>query len=144
MTIQQAGDRWKGADRADLEAFVADQGSDELRVTRVMPVACVCGAERFEVAVGDDQDAARRRCVRCGDERLMLDSAARWDEDDEPAEHACDCEGEVFEVAVGAAPGGRASWAVLVGVRCVECGLLDVVADWDVRAGSAEELAAGV
>ena len=133
MTIDASGEYWKGTEAADLKAFLEDYEAGGYPVARVVPAACTCGAGRFEIALSDDGDAVRRRCARCGEEKLMLDSAEHWDADDEPDECACPCEGEVFEAAVGFAcrDDGSIRW-VSVGLRCVECGILGVYADWKI------------
>ncbi len=144
MTIAQAGDYWKGSEAADLEPFIKGYEAGGQPVTTVVTAVCTCGSRQFEVTVSDDEDAARRRCVRCGDERLMLDSDRRWDEDDDPDECACPCEGEVFDVAVGFARAGNhhdgaITWAS-VGLRCIECGTLGVYADWKVDPAASAQL----
>jgi hypothetical protein len=133
MTIDASGEWWVGTEAADLEPFLKDYEAGGYPVSKVVPVACACGSSHFEVALADDEDAVRRACVRCGAEALMLDSAEHWDDEEEHDECACPCEGEVFEAAVGFAhrKDGSIKW-VSVGLRCVECGILGVYADWKI------------
>ncbi|RYE86195.1 MAG: hypothetical protein EOO75_16025 [Myxococcales bacterium] len=140
MTIDASGEYWKGTEAADLKPFLVDYEAGGYPVAEVVPAACTCGGGRFEVALSGDEQAVRRRCVSCGEEKLMLDSAEHWDDEDED-ECACPCEGEVFEAAVGLARREDASikW-VSVGLRCVECGVLGVYADWKIDYSPSEHL----
>lgn len=146
MTIDTSGDYPRGTEAADLAPFLEVHLSGGLYpMKQAVEARCACGSLSFEVALSDNGDAARRACARCGVEVVMLDSADRWDEDADYGDCSCPCEGEVFEVAVGMAPhaDGR-SHDIAVALRCVECGILGVYAEWEIEGASLDQLTRSV
>jgi len=130
--INRTGHVWHGEDFADLteylEAFTAESHS----AGKIVPVRCVCGESQFRLVLDDDEGCARYRCLNCGHEAFIADSADYWDDAD-PGEAECPCGSERFErgVAYSLRDDGNIRW-VTVGARCFVCGLLGAYVDWKI------------
>jgi hypothetical protein len=85
----------------------------------------------FYVEADPVNAAFRRRCLACGLVHHTLDSEEHWAH---PPMHVCStCGQSMFEVAYGLhVEGGATVTWVAVGVRCVGCGTLDGVTDFNV------------
>jgi hypothetical protein len=86
----------------------------------------------------DGDSAARRACLACGAREFIADSEDYWD-DDEGADYMCGCPcgAEEFAGAVGFClreDGQDVRW-VLVGLRCLACGMLGIYEDWKISYG---------
>ncbi|MDG6101888.1 hypothetical protein Daura_37490 [Dactylosporangium aurantiacum] len=132
-----------GASFEDLAAFLRRCQPGGHPVDLVRECVCrSCGGRRFQLRVATITSAVRRVCLDCGQEAFIADSMEWWDDDAEVGCCACLCGHEAFAAAVGfslhepdppdSAPDVR--W-VLVGGRCLACGLLGVYEDWKVSWG---------
>ena len=106
--------------------------------------ASCCDDSGFGVVLDDEVGAAVRRCLECGGETPMLDSADVLAEAD-LGDAACPCGGEAFDVAVGFAllPDGEVRW-VSLGLRCRADGRPGVYADWKIDYAPSRHLLAAV
>jgi len=144
MAINRDGGWWRGTIASDIEAYLREFTAQIRPASLFIHARCTCGSPRFKVEADDGKNAARRTCMSCGGERLMLDSGRRWGQG-HPQGCRCPCGGEVFEVAAGFTHrADRSVQRVTLGMRCVSCGMLGVYADWDVPPGETMSLYAGV
>lgn len=147
MTLRTAGGQQTAETAQDLQEWLRGlQGCPA--VARTKRARCHRPAHGdepgswFYVEADPHAGVARLRCLGCGDVRPVLDSADRWTF---PAAWACaNCNQPIGEVAFGVDEAdGVATW-VAVGVRCVECGHLQGVADFVVAPTDVDELAASL
>ena len=92
---------------------------------------CTCGHNLFRLAVDDNEGAAIRLCVSCGNQHPIGDSL-EFLEDAELEECECPCGQSSFEITVGVAlyfGSNDVKWLYL-GCRCPHCGLTACYADW--------------
>src|SRR5262249_42676683 len=107
---------------------------------------CGCSGDVFKLAFDESAGVARRTCVACGNEHIMCDGADYIDEVQEWEEPACPCGGESFRVAVGVhlyENSEDVRWLYL-GLRCAQCSLVGVYADWKNEFNGYKELLADV
>ena len=128
----------RGATFDDLAAFLRAPEPGGYPVHEVRECVCrSCGGRAFEVAVLEEEQAARRTCLGCGEREFIADSAEYWDDDAE-ADHlcACPCGEEEFAgaVAFSVREGGDIRW-LWVGLRCLACGTMGVYEDWKIDYG---------
>jgi hypothetical protein len=99
----------------------------------------------FYVEADPDAAVARRRCLSCGTSTDTLDSAEHWNV---PRMWSCPgCSQSIGEVAAGfhtdGDHDGLVSWVVLA-IRCVECGAIDGLTDFNVDPAAFDEVAARI
>ena len=129
---------------SDLDAYLRSFAAGGYPVDRVQHATCVSCAEStagFTVALDDEAGAAVRRCVRCQDEFVMLDSRDALD-DAQLGDATCPCGHAEFDVAVGfsmRADELEVRW-VSVGLRCRRDGLIGVYTDWKVDYSPSKQL----
>jgi len=140
MTIDKSGEWWKGSAPPDLDEYLADYTEGSYPADRFEHARCACTCARFRLEVDDEAGCARRSCVACDKQHLMLDSGDHWSEAT-PEECACPCGGEVFELAVAFSHRADRSirW-VTIGARCVACGVLGAYSDWKIDYEPADHL----
>ena len=129
------------AARDDLDRYVRDFAAGGYPVAQVVHATCGCGADAgFSVVLDDDEGAAVRRCLSCGDSLAVLDSADHLDGAD-LGDAACPCGAEAFDVAVGFSllDDGEVRW-VSLGLRCRADGRLGVYADWKIDYTPSQQL----
>ncbi|MEV0134980.1 hypothetical protein AB0H83_41825 [Dactylosporangium sp. NPDC050688] len=131
-----------GASFDDLAAFLRRAEPGGHPVDEVRECVCrSCAGRRFQVQVAAITSAVRRTCLDCGQQAFVADSVEWWDDDAEVGSCACLCGQEAFAAAVGFSlhepdeQGGRDVRWVVVGARCLACGLLGLYEDWKVRWG---------
>jgi hypothetical protein len=94
-------------------------------------VECFCTGRRFRLALDEEQGAARRVCVNCGDVEWIADGGDYADEA-EPEACECLCGGDAFELTIGVslyADSNDVRW-LYVGARCPACCLSGCYGDW--------------
>lgn len=97
----------------------------------------------FYVEADPQAAVARRRCLGCGTSTDSLDSAEHWNV---PRMWSCPhCAQSIGEVAAGfhSDKDGLVSWVAL-GVRCVGCGALDGLTDFNVEPAPFDQVAAQI
>ncbi|MBF9128553.1 hypothetical protein I0C86_06050 [Plantactinospora sp. S1510] len=133
-----AGFSKRGATFDDLAAFLQQPDPGGYPVQAVRECVCrSCGGRSFEVALMEEERAARRTCLTCGESEFIADSEEYWDDDTEVDHYcACSCGGEEFAGAVGYSlrEDGDVRW-VFVGLRCLACGGLGIYEDWKISYG---------
>jgi hypothetical protein len=85
----------------------------------------------------EEEQAARRTCLTCGEREFIADSAEYWDDDPEfDCYCACPCGGEEFAATVGYSlhEDGDARW-IFIGLRCLACGSRGTYEDWKISYG---------
>ena len=136
-----------GATFEDLAAFLRRPEPGAYSIDAVRECVCgSCGGRSFEVALRPEQQAARRTCLDCGTREYIADSDEHWDGDSDgdtevDAYCGCLCGEESFAGAVGFSlrDDGDVRW-VVVGLRCLACGLLGVYEDWKINYGPSAHL----
>jgi len=131
MVLREVGGVLKGEDEQDLRAFLTQlEGSPKVHETLVL----ACDNHEDDrptwtyVEAHASAGVARRRCLQCAKTSYALDSEARWTR---TQMWACgSCGQSIAELAAGLSipDGEHVTWVVL-GLRCVECGRIDGVAD---------------
>jgi hypothetical protein len=143
--IDRTGPWWKGENFDDLVAYLREFTSQNYPAERFAQSLCrSCGETTFALELDDEQGCARRRCYACGTVEFIGDSAEVWDEA-EPAEAACPCGNESFElgVAFSLRSDGDIRW-ITVGARCTACGVLGAYVDWKIDYSPTDHLLAAV
>jgi hypothetical protein len=131
MVLRVVGGVRTGEDVEDLRSFLTSlEGAPEVHETVVL----TCGNHEDEqpswtyVEADARAGVARRRCLQCARTTDVLDSADRWTH---PPMWSCkNCRQSITEVVAGlsVADGEHVTWVVL-GARCVECGLVEGLTD---------------
>lgn len=144
--IDRSGKWWRGDDSGDLGEYLGQfSAAAGYPATRITASRCSgCGGAEFSVELDADDGGAQRRCTACGAVAFIGDSAEHWG-DAEPAQAACPCGGERFEVCVGFAlrDDGDVRW-IYVAARCTACGILGVYADWKIDYSPTDHLLTAV
>lgn len=95
----------------------------------------------FYVEADATEAVARRRCLSCGDSNDVLDSAEHWNA---PRMWSCSgCGHSIAEVAAGLhlEDADQVTWVALA-ARCVECGAVEGLTDFNVDPTHVEDLVA--
>lgn len=93
----------------------------------------------FYVEADANEAVARRRCLSCGDSHDVLDSAQHWTA---PHMWSCPtCGQSIAEVAAGLHVEDAAVTWVALGARCVDCGAIDGLTDFNVGPAPYDEIA---
>lgn len=135
MALQRVAGHRTGEDSDDLQHWLESlDGCPAVHTT----VLATCespvhgdDAPTWFYVEGDAAGAiARRRCLGCGLVKHVLDSEAHWTH---PPMRCCGtCGQSMFEMAAGLhVRSGEVTWAV-IGLRCVGCGCLDGLTDFNV------------
>lgn len=146
MALRKRGKHRYGDGQPDIRDEVLRYSKDNAYVAQhFADAACPCGGQVFRVLLDDEQGAAARTCIVCGDQHPIGDSEEYLDEA-HLGQCACPCGGEVFEVTAGVAlyEGSEDVKWLYLGFRCPACGLIAVYGDWKCEAGGFRELLARV
>lgn len=91
MAKKKKGKYWYGTELADLQSEIKRYSKPEVEASKFSTSQCICGSNQFRLASDEDAGAAKRTCVKCGDEKLMGDSD-EYAADANFEEHSCICE----------------------------------------------------
>ena len=145
MTLRTVAGRRIGETAADLQAWLRQlDGCPSISQT----VLATCPSEQhadepatwFYVEADARESIARRRCLSCGRTCDVLDSAEHWTF---PRMWSCSgCGQSIAEVAAGLhlEDSDDVTWVALA-ARCVECGAIEGLTDFNVDPTSADDLA---
>jgi hypothetical protein len=146
MALRKRG-KWRYGDgQADIRAEILRYSKGvEYLAQHYADAVCRCGGLVFRLRLDDEQGAAIRQCVACGDEHPIGDSDEFLAEA-ELEECACPCGGEEFEITVGVSlyDGSEDVKWLYLGCRCPACGLTAVYGDWKNEYSGYRELLARV
>jgi hypothetical protein len=153
MALKVRGDYYYGSGPRDVWAYCVRRNRNVgmTPVTHWRQAVCTassgrprrrCGHKVFRVVLSEEDGAfAQRTCVKCGHAHEMLKDDTPlpegYDDDFEPVDCVCVCEGTEFQVVGVTAPRDRrrpdtADWFYL-GLRCVRCGCVGTYAYWQER-----------
>jgi hypothetical protein len=145
MTLKKRGKYYYGDNQADIREEVLRYSKFEYVAHHFADAICECGGKLFQLALDDRQGAALRKCVGCGIEHPMGDSANYL--------HVAKleiriyiCGADQFEITVGVSlydDSEDVRW-LYVGCRCPKCGLTGVYGDWKNEFNGYRELLARV
>jgi hypothetical protein len=148
MTLRTVAGRRTGENAEDLRDWLTGlEGCPAISHTVLTscpnPVHGDEPATWFYVEADAGASVARRRCLSCGTTTDTLDSAEHWNI---PRMWSCPgCSQSIGEVAAGfhSDDDARVSWVALA-IRCVECGGIDGLTDFNVEPAPVDEIAARV
>jgi ferredoxin-like protein FixX len=134
-----------GESAADLGTWLAHLDGCPT-VNRALPLECENPshgdepATWFYVEADATESIARRRCLSCGTSRDSFDSGEHWTA---PRMWSCPtCGQSIAEVSAGLhVEDDEVTWVALA-VRCVECGTIAGVTDFNLDPTSVDEVAA--
>lgn len=132
MALIKRGKHWYGDSQADISAELLRQSLlNEYPAEHFADAVCSCGGRGFRLNIDDNEGAAVRVCVSCGDEHPIGDSAEYLD-DAELEECECPCGRNTFEITVGVSlyEGSEDVRWLYLGCRCSACGLIGCYGDW--------------
>jgi ferredoxin-like protein FixX len=144
VVLRTVAGRRTGESTEDLESWLV-QLQDCPPVTRTVLTTCtnaVHGGEPatwFYVEADAETAVARHRCMSCGDSQDVLDSAEHWNF---PRMWACpSCSQSIAEIASGLHTDehGAVNWLALA-ARCVDCGTIDGLTDFNLDAMPTDEV----
>lgn len=152
MALQTVAGHRTGESAADLQTWLTQLDGCP-KITRTALVSCSNPvhadepATWFYVQADPRKAVAQRRCLSCGDTRDVLDSGEHWNA---PRMWSCPtCSQSIAEVAAGLhVPDDdnddhHVTWVAL-GARCVDCGTLDGLTDFNVEPGSYDAVVAQI
>lgn len=139
MVLQTVAGRRTGENADDLRSWLSRlDGCPTVSQTVLVTCGNVVHADEagtwFYVEADAREAIARRRCLSCGDSHHLFDSAEHWSA---PRMWSCPtCGQSIAEIAAGlhidGEGAGRAvSWVALA-ARCVDCGTIDGLTDFNV------------
>jgi hypothetical protein len=136
MVLKKVAGTRRGEDAEDLRSSLSSL-PDAPAVSETVVLACAQHGDERPTWAYVEADAtagvARRRCLSCATVVHVLDSESRWTH---PPMWACrGCGQSIVEVAAGLSvrDGEHVEWVVL-GARCVECGMLSGLTDLVIEA----------
>lgn len=145
-------DGWvTGTEAADLLGYLGDFAArpevSAIDVSR--PARCACGGDAFKIEFFATCGVGRLTCAACGARRFVADAAEHWEdtfEEEDLFEYACpNCDAAEANAALGlsvhAGDPDRVRWMYLV-TRCTACGLIGLLYEAGVSAGSAADFLA--
>jgi hypothetical protein len=142
--IDKSGKWWTGETFEDLAEYLALLVEDEYPVHTVLEPQCLCGGRVFKIHRDATEGVARRTCIACGTNAFICDSGEHWSEA-RPRLVKCPCGESAYQVAVGFSKrdSGEIKW-ILVGERCVACGILGASVDWKIDYSPTDHLYAAI
>jgi len=152
VVLQTVAGRRTGENADDLRRWVSRlDGCPTISQTVLATCANAVHADEaatwFYVEADAREAIARRRCLSCGDSHHVFDSAEHWNA---PRMWSCPtCGQSIAEVAAGLHvddadnPDGLVSWVALA-ARCVDCGTLDGLTDFNVEPMPYDEVVAQI
>lgn len=130
--LNQRGKYWYGDSQADIRGEVLRYSKRNGYSAQYFADAiCSCGNREFQLSLDDNEDAAIRRCSKCGIQHAIGDSGDYLD-DAKLEECGCPCGTDDLEITVGVslyANSEDVRWLYL-GCRRPQCGLTAVYGDW--------------
>lgn len=114
--------------RTEITSFSIHTGYE---TTQFADALCSCGGRLFQLAMDENEGAAVRTCIKCGDQHPIADSA-EYLADAELQDSCCLCDADQFEITVGVSlyhASQDVRW-LYIGCRCPSCGLTGVYGDW--------------
>lgn len=143
MVLRTVAGRRAGETAEDLRTWLS-QLPDCPPITQTVLTVCRNArhvdepASWFYVEADARVAVARRRCLSCGDSNDVLDSGAHWNA---PRMWGCPtCGQSIAEVAAGLhVEGDKVTWVVLA-ARCVECGTIDGLTDFNVGPATVDDV----
>lgn len=145
MVLRTVAGRRTGENADDLQTWIRQlDGCPEISRT----VLATCANERhadepatwFYVEADARAAVARRRCLSCGDSHDVLDSGEHWSA---PRMWSCPtCGQSIAEVAAGLhADDDQVTWVALA-ARCVDCGAIEGLTDFNVEPATIDDVLA--
>lgn len=129
-----------GKEPDDLVGYLHSLSDDPDYVEEFRLARCGCGSVEFRFHADYDEEVCRRTCVKCRVKHWLCDCEAYSNRARRQKWVCPGCEKSVVNVGVRfllyQSRGGV--WFIIVGVRCVSCGLMDCPLSWKVAAGPAE------
>ena len=124
----------------DLEAGLLSLPGPTDYVNEFRLARCECGSVEFRFHADYHEEVCRRTCVKCRGKHWLCDSA-QYSRRARRQKWVCPSCGEsvvnigvrflLYQSRLGV-------WFIVVGVRCVACGLMECPLSWKVAAGPAE------
>ena len=148
MVLRTVAGRRTGETADDLQAWLRGlEGCPEISRTVLTTCPNEIHADEpatwFYVEADATEAIARRRCLSCGHSNDVLDSGEHWSA---PRMWSCSgCGQSIAEVAAGLHVEGAddVTWVALA-ARCVECGYIEGLTDFNVDPTSVDALAANL
>jgi len=140
MTISRKSGYWFGTEDSDIRTeMVRYSKLNAYEAARFSAAVCTCGSNSFKLESDDEAGVARRTCAKCGDSKLLGDSA-EYIADAKIDNHICVCDHDTFGITSGVAmySGSRDVRWYYIGCRCRACNLIGVFADWKSESGDAD------
>jgi len=132
MALEDRGDYWHGDEQADIRGeLLRYSRKNGYPAEHFADAVCTCGGRIFRLSLDDEQGAAVRVCISCGDIHPIGDSGEYLDEA-ELESYECPCGRESLEITVGVSLYGGSEdvrWLYL-GCRCPACGIVACYGDW--------------
>jgi hypothetical protein len=140
MALKKKGKYWYGTTPDDIQAEILRYSAQlGYKVIKFSKSICCCNSVIFELETDEQEGAARRKCVACGEVHLMGDSA-EYAEGANFEGHECICNATQFTLMSGVAlyEGSNDVRWYYIGCQCMNCQLIGVFADWKCEAGDAD------
>ena len=133
MTIDKSGRWWKGSAVEDIEEYLRGYAED-VTLGRVVLSRSTCGSQEFFLDADREERCARWTCAKCCEVRFIGDSEEFWSGAVPERLRCVECGNEKHNLGVGFSfyADGEVKWMV-VGERCVRCGVLSSFVDWQIR-----------
>ncbi len=132
MAIVKRGKHWYGDAQADIRTELLRYSQrNAYPAHHFADAVCTCNGRTFRLHLDDGVGAAVRRCVSCGSEHPIGDSAG-YLADAALDDCECPCGCDIFEITVGVSlyeDSEDVRWLYL-GCRCPACGLTACYGDW--------------
>ncbi len=135
MSIDKSGRWWKGSVPEDIDEFLRAYTQDGgVTLDRIVASRSTCGSQEFTLDADRNEGLAQWICAKCGESRFIGDSDEYWAEAKPRRLRCVECRNEVHNLAIGFAlrADGEVKWLV-VGERCVRCGVLSSFVDWQIK-----------
>ena len=129
-----------GEEPGDLEGYLRSLSDHPEFIEEFRLARCGCGSAEFRFHADYHEEVCRRTCVKCRAKHWLCDSET-YSKRARRQKWACPSCGEsVVNVGVRfLLYQSRAGvWFIVVGVRCVWCGLMECPLSWKVAAGPAD------
>ena len=142
MALRKKGKYYYGDSQLDIQDELLRYSKlNEYPTVHYADAVCVCGNNRFNLSLDDEEGAAVRKCIVCKTEHPIGDSND-FLEDAELETRECICRSNVFEITVGVSlyeNSKDVKW-LYVGCRCVNCELTGCYGDWKNEYNGFQEL----